>query len=102
MWRTNLLSDMIQSCLVVYVRTAKQVHGCVSVLGPGVNCKVRFRNDDNAADSLGTELVKKRHNHLRAAEAGGLNQNPLNEGDIVYLQPVAVEKFSQIVLPQRH
>jgi hypothetical protein len=53
-----LLEIMMGSPGIDFFPTGKDVHGGVPILGPRVDGQVRFRDDDDAAYSVGVEQVK--------------------------------------------
>src|SRR5436309_1782932 len=80
--------------------TGEDVYRCVSVLGPGVDRQVGFRDDDDSADAERVELVKDDVDDGRLGPLRCLDQGPLDGLEVVDGVRVAVEHLEQQVSSQ--
>jgi hypothetical protein len=79
----------------------KDVNGGVPVFRPGMDGKVRFGDDDNAANSLGTETMERIPQDDRPAFDGGGQHGVPEKVQVVQYFPVTIVQLNQKMSAQR-
>jgi hypothetical protein len=79
--------------------TGENISRSIAIFRPGVNGKVRFSDDDDSADSLRAEPVKRLSQYCGAASDSGGNHDVPDGVEVIQKIAVAVIEFYEKMFP---